>query len=261
MNNPFAPLLEIEAVGAVRVVTLNRPEKLNAINPDLHSALTNVWRHLAADDSARAVLLTGAGRAFSAGGEMELFVQLQTDHAARRHMIDEAQTLVHEMLHFPLPVVTAVNGAAVGLGASIAVLSDMVFLGESAYMADPHVAVGLTAGDGGPLTWPFLTSLLRVKEFLFTGDRIPAEQAVALGLANRMVPDDELRAQALAFAERLAALPPQALRTTKKAVNLHIARAASGLLDYAFASEYQSFDTPEHSRIVEKFVSRAGTAS
>ena len=234
MTNPFAPHLDIESLGGVRVVMLNHPESLNAVDADLHSALTNVWSYLARDPGARVVVLTGAGRAFCAGGDMEMFRRLQGDEAERARLISEAHTLVNQMLGFALPVVAAVNGAAVGLGASLAVLSDVVFMAESAFMSDPHVAVGLTAGDGGPLTWPFLTSLLRAKEFLFTGDRIPAERAVALGLANHVVPDQQLRERAVGFAQRLEAMPRQALHTTKKALNLHLQRAATGLLDYAF---------------------------
>jgi enoyl-CoA hydratase len=254
--NSFAPHLEIEALDGVRVVKLNHPSSLNAVDFALHTALTRVWASLAEDPDARVVVLAANGRAFCAGGDMDMFQQIQADPAKRGRVIDEALDLVDAMLGFPLPVVAAVQGAAVGLGASLAVLSDIVFMGESAYMSDPHVAVGLTAGDGGPLTWPFLTSLLRVKEFLFTGDRIPAEQAVALGLANRVVPDGELYDHAVAYARRLEALPPIALRTTKKALNMHIRQSANGLLEYAFAAEYQCFDTDEHRQLVSEFVTR-----
>lgn len=257
MDHPFEPYLSIEAHGAVRLVAFNRPESLNAVTADIHRAMARLWRHLADDPDARAVVLTGRGKAFSAGGDMGMFQRLVEATAERARLLDEAAEIVREMIGFPLPVVAAVNGPAVGLGCSVALLCDIVYMAESAHLCDPHVAVGLTAGDGGAPTWPLFMSLMRAKEFLLTGDRIPAEQAVALGLANRVVPDDRLVEDAMAMAQRLAALPPQAVQSTKRALNMHLARATAGVLEYALAAEYQSFDTEDHRRIVEGFLSRS----
>ncbi|HVV08171.1 enoyl-CoA hydratase/isomerase family protein [Amycolatopsis sp.] len=257
MSNPFAPELLIEDRGAVRIVTLNRPEALNATNEALHDALIAVWRHLADDPAVRAVVLTGAGRAFSAGGDMEHFVEVWADRALRRKEIDGARRLLTEMIDFPLPVVAAVNGAAVGLGCNLAVCSDIVLMAESAFIADPHVGVGLTAADGGAPTWPLLMGMLRAKEYLLTSERIPADQAVALGLANRVVPDGELMDQAIALAEKLAKQPPQAVQSTKRALNMHLKRAVAGVLEYALGEEFASFDTPEHQEIVRRFLARS----
>jgi enoyl-CoA hydratase/carnithine racemase len=257
MQNPFEPELLIEERDAIRVVTLNRPEALNATNEPLHIALQSVWRHLAADEEARAVVLTGAGRAFSAGGDFQHFVELWDDRPRRRREIEGARRLLTEMVDFPLPVVAAVNGPAVGLGCNRAVLSDVVLIAESAYMADPHVSVGLTAADGGAPTWPLLMSILRAKEYLLTSEPIPAEQAVALGLANRVVPDADLLDQALAVAQRIAKLPPQAVQSTKRALNMHIKRAVAGVLEYALSEEYDSFETAEHQALVNRFLERS----
>lgn len=254
VENPFAPELLISAHDSVRVVTLNRPEAMNAVNQGLHAGLARVWRHLGADPDARAVVFTGKGRAFSAGGDMEMLHGFQTDREARRRSLEEASSIVNEMIAFPLPVVAAVNGPAVGLGCSLAVLCDIVYMGESAYFADPHVSVGLTAGDGGAPAWPLFVNLLRAKEYLFTGDRIPAQEAVGLGLANRVLPDSDLLGAALSFAARLAEQPVQALRSTKRAINMHLAQAVLGPLAYALNAEYQSFDTPEHRAFVERFL-------
>jgi enoyl-CoA hydratase len=256
MKNPFDPVLLIEEVGAVRVVTMNKPETLNANSPDLHNALVDVWHHLASDGEARAVVLTGAGRAFSAGGDMDDFVQLWTDTSRRRRELDQARRLLREMLDFPLPLIAAINGPAVGLGCSLAVGCDLLVMSETAYLADPHVAIGLTAGDGGAATWPLLMSMPRAKEYLFTGDRISAEVALNMGLVNRVVPGDELVDSAVEFATRLAALPPQALRSTKHALNIHLRRAAEGVLDYALQAEFESFGTAEHQAAVERFRTR-----
>jgi len=257
MHNPFEPELLIEERGAVRVVTLNRPEALNATNEPLHVALQSVWRHLADDEDARAVVLTGAGRAFSAGGDFQHFVELWDDRPRRRREIEGARRLLTEMVDFPLPIVAAVNGPAVGLGCNLAVLSDIVLIAESAYMADPHVSVGLTAADGGAPTWPLLMSILRAKEYLLTSEPIPADQAVALGLANRVVPDADLLDQAMTVAQRIAKLPPQAVQSTKRALNMHIKRAVAGVLEYALSEEFDSFETAEHQALVTRFLERS----
>lgn len=256
MNNPFAPSLLLEDRGSVRIVTLNRPDALNAVDREMHTALSRVWEHLAADREARAVVLTGAGRAFSAGGDMVNFQRVQADPVERAFQLEEARTLFNQLIGFPLPVVAAVNGPAVGLGCTLAVLCDLVYVSESAYLADPHVSVGLTAGDGGAPFWPLTMSIVRAKEYLFTGERIQPAESVAIGLANKVVPAGELLDHALSVAQRIAALPPQAVQSTKRAVNLHISRAAAGVLDYALAAEHLSFDTAEHRAVVEKFLAK-----
>jgi enoyl-CoA hydratase len=257
VENPFAPVLLLEERGPVRVVTMNLPDSLNANRPDLHDALVAVWKHIATNDgAARAVVLTGAGRAFSAGGDMKDFVKLWDDKPRRVRELEQARALVLEMLDFPLPIVAAVNGPAVGLGSSLAFGCDIVVIAEDAYLADPHVSVGLTAGDGGAATWPLFMSMPRAKEYLFTGDRLPAKVAVDLGIANRLSTREMCVEDAVAFATRLAQQPPQALRTTKRALNIHLRRAIDGILDYALEAEYQSFDTAEHHAAVDAFLAR-----
>jgi enoyl-CoA hydratase len=257
MDNPFEPELLIEERGAVRIVTLNRPEAMNATNAALHDALVSVWKHLAADPGARAVVITGAGKAFSAGGDMHHLQANQRDRVLRQHELDQAGELVRQMSACPLPVVAAVNGPAVGLGANLAVLSDIVLISDKAHIADPHVGIGLTAADGGAPSWPLFMSLLKAKEYLFTGDRILPAMAVELGLANRVVPAADLMEEAVALAERLARQPQQALRSTKQALNLHLTRAISGVLEFALAEEFKSFDEPEHVALVQGFIDRA----
>ncbi|MCZ0997104.1 enoyl-CoA hydratase/isomerase family protein [Streptomyces mirabilis] len=180
-------VITVEADGDIRIVTLNRPERLNGVSEELHRRLADVWRELADDPGARAVVLTGAGRAFSAAG-LEHLRRHHGDPELRERSIRLDRSIQTAMIRFPLPVVAAVNGPAVGLGCSLALGCDLVLMAEDAYLADPHVSVGLVAGDGGVTLWPLLTSLLRAKEYLFTGDRIPAATAVELGLANRTVP-------------------------------------------------------------------------
>ena len=250
-------VLTVTADGDVRIVTLNRPERLNGVSEELHRRLSEVWRELADDAGARAVILTGAGRAFSAGGDFDHLRRHHTDPELRERSIRLDRMIQTEMMRFPLPVIAAVNGPAVGLGCSLALGCDLVLIADDAYLADPHVSVGLVAGDGGVTLWPMLTSLLRVKEYLFTGDRIPAATAVELGLANRTVPPEDLQREALALARRLAAQPPDALRATKMALAVVMEQLTRGGMEAALAAERETMTSPDHIRIVYKLASGA----
>ncbi|MEV0580240.1 MULTISPECIES: enoyl-CoA hydratase/isomerase family protein [unclassified Streptomyces] len=253
----LSPVLTVAADGDVRIVTLNRPARLNGVSEELHLRLSQVWRELADDSDARAVVLTGAGRAFSAGGDFDHLRRHHHDADLREQSIRLDRTIQTEMIRFPLPVVAAVNGPAVGLGCSLALACDLVLMSETAHLADPHISVGLVAGDGGVTLWPHLTSLLRVKEYLFTGDRIPASTAVELGLANRVVPPADLMNQALRLAHRLAAQPPEALRATKAALALVVEQVSRGGMEAALLAERSTMTSPDHIRIVDELASRA----
>ncbi|MBV8387043.1 MAG: enoyl-CoA hydratase/isomerase family protein [Acidimicrobiia bacterium] len=249
-------VITIEADGPLRIVRLNRPEQLNAINEQLHLELTNLFPKLSADAEARVAVITGEGRAFSAGGDFDLLDRMAKDRELRHNVIAEGRELVLNMIRCRLPVVAAVNGPAVGLGCSVIALSDVVYMAESAYLSDPHVVVGLVAADGGPLTWPLHTSLLLAKEYAFTGDRISAQRAAEIGLANHVVPDDEVLPAALATAKKIAALPRQAVEATKRVLNVHLERAVLATIDFAMASETESFDTDDLRANVDRFLGR-----
>lgn len=249
--------IRVESDGPLRIVSLARPEHLNALNEELHYGLTQVFPMLSADPDARAAVITGEGRAFSAGGDMDLLDRMAKDRTLRAAVIAEGKELVLNMIRCRIPVVAAVNGPAVGLGCSVIALSDVVYMAESAYLADPHVAVGLVAADGGPLTWPLHTSLLLAKEYAFTGDRISAARAAAIGLANHVCKDGEVLPAAIAAAKKIAALPPQAVQATKRALNLHVERSVLATIDFAMAAETASFDTPELRANVDRFLKRS----
>lgn len=249
--------VRIESDGPVRIVRLSRPKQLNAVNEDLHLALTRVFPLLSADSDARAAVITGEGRAFSAGGDFDLLQRMTDDRALRRDVIAEGRELVLNMIRCRVPVVAAVNGPAVGLGCSVIALSDVVYMAESTYLSDPHVTVGLVAADGGPLTWPLHTSLLLAKEYAFTGDRIPAARAREIGLANHVCADGEVFAAALKAAHRIAALPRQAVEATKRVLNLHLERAVLATIDFAMAAETDSFETTELRDNVARFLARS----
>jgi enoyl-CoA hydratase len=240
----------VEADGPLRIITLNRPEALNAVNDALHTGLARLWLRLSEDQDARAAVLTGAGRAFSAGGDFGYLEELSRDPVLRAQTIGHGRDLVLGMARCRIPLATAVNGPAVGLGCSLIALSDVVFLAEAAYLADPHVAIGLVAADGGPLTWPLHTSLLWAKEYALTGARIPASRALAMGLANHVVEDP--LAEALACAKRIAGLPRQAVESTKRILNLQLERAVLATIDYAMTSEEVSFGTEDFRATIAK---------
>src|SRR5689334_433324 len=256
MDYDLPDVVRVEADGPVRVVRLARAEQLNAINDELHLALTRLFPQLSADADARVAVITGEGRAFSAGGDFDLLDRMAKDRALRHSVIAEGRELVLNMLRCRIPVVAAVNGPAVGLGCSVIALSDVVYMAESAYLADPHVAVGLVAADGGPLTWPLHTRLLLAKEYAFTGERISAARAAESGLANHVCPDGEVLPAAVAAAQKIAALPRQAVEATKRVLNLHLERSVLATIDFAMAAETESFDTPDLRASVDRFLGR-----
>ena len=238
--------LTVESDGPIRRVVINRPAELNSVNKNLHWALAHVWRQLAADTTAKVVVLTGAGRAFSAGGDLDWITSFLDDPAARDESIREGAEIVDEMLRFPLPIIAAVNGPAVGLGCSIALLCDIALMSDTATLADPHVGVGLVAGDGGAALWPLLTPIMRSREFLYTGERISAAKAVELGLASRTTHPDDLMPEAQRLAERLAAQPAAALQGTKRVVNMYLSQVLGGALQAGFAAEVVTMQSDEH---------------
>jgi enoyl-CoA hydratase len=252
---PYAPTPNVllEQDGPIATVTLNNPDMRNAFLDDMHEAMREIWIHLAEDPSIRSVVLTGAGKAFSAGGHIPNFIRNYEDAEYRRISLRGALRLQQAMAEFPKPVVAAVNGPAVGLGCSIAVNCDIVYIAESTFMQDTHVSIGLVCGDGGAVTWPLMMSLLKAKEYLLTGERIPAAKCVELGLANRVLPDAELMPAAMELAGKLAAQPPQAMQETKRALNLHLQAAISLVAPFAISAESESFATDDVRRTIEKF--------
>ncbi len=248
--------IQVEVDGPLRIVRLNRPDDLNATNHALHQGLAALFPQLDADPDARVAVLTGNGRAFSAGGDFAYLDELTADADLRRQTLVDGKRIVTGMVACRLPIVAAVNGPAVGLGCSLVALSDIVFMAESAHLADPHVLLGLVAADGGPVTWPLLTSLQLAKEYALTGDRIPAARAAEMGLANHVCPDAEVFDQAVACARRIAKLPKQASEDTKRILNLHLERAVLATLDYALAAEHRSFDSPELRSNIDRFLTK-----
>ena len=248
--------LQVRADGPIRIITLNRPEDLNATNHVLHAGLAALFPQLDADAEARVAVITGAGRAFSAGGDFSYIDDLSKDAELRHLTLAHGRQIVTGMVSCRLPIVAAVNGPAVGLGCSLVALSDIVFMAESAHLADPHVVLGLVAADGGPVVWPLLTSLQLAKEYALTGDRIPAKRAAEIGLVNHVCADDEVLDQAMACAHRIARLPKGAVEDTKRIINIQLERAVLAALDFALSAEDRSFTTPELRANVDRMLKR-----
>lgn len=252
---PYTPTehVIVEQEGAVVTITLNNPEMRNAFLDDMHSAMRDIWWDLSEDDSVRAVILTGAGSAFSGGGDIPGFIKSYEDNEHRRRSLRGAKRLMEAQAEFPKPIVAAINGPAVGLGLNLALMSDIVYINDATFIADTHVSIGLVCGDGGAVFWPLLMGLLKCKEYLLTGDRIPAAKAVELGLATRAFPADELMTEARNMAERLASLPHQALQETKRALNLHLQDYILRAAPFALMAESESFTTDDIRTTIEGF--------
>jgi enoyl-CoA hydratase len=230
-------------------LTLNNPERLNAVTPPMHKELARVWRDIASDTETRVVLLTGAGKAFSAGGDLGNMQSTWRQRDLGDRTVD-TRAIFLGMLELPQPVVTLLNGDAVGLGATIALSGDMVIAAERARIGDRHVNVGLAAGDGGALLWPLILGPHRAKELLFTGRLVPAPEALAMGILNQVVPLAELEQVGLELASKLVALSPLALQWTKLAVNRTLSFLANGSFEVSLAWERATMLTEDHHEAV-----------
>jgi len=258
MTNPYGlpDEFDIESLPGIRIITLNRPDDMNASTTEMLFAFPKLFAALAGDDDARVAILTGAGRAFSAGGDFRHFTRTLEDADFARSVQENARRTIHGFIDLPIPIIAAVNGPAVGWGATLATLCDIVLMSDKAFIAEPHVNIGLVVGDGISVAWPLYTSLLRAKELIFTGERITAPQAVEFGLANRVVPHDHLMAEARALAERLLKQPRQALRETKKIMNLYLHQNAARILDTTLARQLAATLSAEHHAIAQDLIDK-----
>jgi len=245
--------MKAERHDKVLKLSFNRPESLNAVNSELHGELAEIFADVARDSGAYAVLLTGEGRAFSAGGDIKGMQETDRDW---RNTTWEAKKIINDLLDLEQPIIAAVNGAAVGLGATIALFCDVIFASDRAKIGDPHVKVGITAGDGGAVIWPLLCGVARAKEMLMTGDLLSADEAYRLGLVNHVIPHEELMNTAMAFAQRLANGPAYAIRSTKISVNKMIRSVVNLILDTSLALEGHSFSTADHQEAVKAFIEK-----
>lgn len=242
--------------GRVLTITLNRPDSLNAIDKQMHDELGQVFLDAAADPHSDVLVLTGAGRAFTAGGDITHMQEIVDNPELFFHEAEVARSIVSSLLDLEKPIVARINGHAVGLGATIALMCDVTFMANKAKIGDPHVAIGLVAGDGGPVIWPHLIGFARAKEFLMTGDLIEGSRAAEIGLVNHAVEADELDAAVDAFCDRLAAGSTRAIRWTKSLVNIELKRIANSIMPAAMAYETLTAHSKDHAEAVAAFRER-----
>jgi enoyl-CoA hydratase len=231
------------ADGVLRV-TLNRPEVLNAANARMHTELVALWRTVDEDASVRAVIVTGAGKAFSAGGDLGLVANAHRDPEEIMRILDEARDLVYNILHCGKPIISAINGAAVGAGLVVGVLADISIAARSARMSDGHVRMGVAAGDFAAIVWPLLIGVAKAKYYLMTSAFLDGPEAERIGLVSLCVDDDVLQAKALETAVALASGPRHALRYTKRALNQWMLQAGP-IFDHSLALEMIGFFHPD----------------
>nr|VFK45660.1 MAG: enoyl-CoA hydratase [Candidatus Kentron sp. SD]VFK49747.1 MAG: enoyl-CoA hydratase [Candidatus Kentron sp. SD]VFK81088.1 MAG: enoyl-CoA hydratase [Candidatus Kentron sp. SD] len=246
--------LEMTREGHVLVVSLNRPESLNAMNGKFHTEMSRLFGDIARDRQTEVVVITGRGKAFSAGGDLKWFREMTPEQLD--DLFTEARSIIIDLLEVEQPIIAAINGFATGLGATVALFSDIIIASERARIGDPHVQVGVVAGDGGAVIWPWLVGAARAKEFLMTGDLVDAREAERIGLVNRVVAHDELMPTAMALAKRLAEGPTQAIRGTKTSINKILRDTANLVLDTSLALEKQCFHTPDHREAIDAFVEK-----
>ena len=221
-------------------MTLNRPELLNAADRQLHTELVEVWQTIDRDPTVRVAVVTGAGRAFSAGGDLKLVEDAYKNYEEIVRILDEARDLVYNILRCSKPIISAINGPAVGAGLVVALLADISIAAENARLADGHVRMGVAAGDHAAIIWPLLCGMAKSKYYLMTSDFVSGREAERIGLVSLCVPDDELLAKAEEVALKLATGPRHAIRFTKRALNQWLLNAGP-IFDHSLALEMMNF--------------------
>ena len=243
--------IHFERVDDLLIVTLRHPTSpMNAVDAVLHDEFGELFRILKRERHARAVVLTGEGKAFSAGGDFDWFPTLRGTEVLDELRRD-AKQLIWDLLDVEVPIICGLNGSAAGLGASVALLCDVIVMSERAMIVDPHVNVGLVAGDGGAAVWPLIVGPLAAKRHLLYGDPLRADEAVRLGVVAEACAPEDVRERTLAWARRLAAQPPLAVRGTKLAVNNQIKRALLDSFDLSTALEIACFGSDDHAEAID----------
>jgi len=240
----------------VLVVTIDRPERKNALTVAMRQELERICGAVDADDAVRVVVLTGAGKSFCVGADFGTMEEnLGSSYPeGRPDLLDDGVDIARGAVRVRQPMIAAVNGHAIGLGASLALFCDIVYISERARIGDPHVNAGLVAGDGGAVLWPILVGLNRAKELLMTGELLTAEKADRWGLVNHVVAPDEVLSSAMAAAKALAHGPRHAIEFNKRLCNKELERRINDLYDLGFALEAITFDTADHGEAVDAFL-------
>ena len=249
--------IELALEGPILTASFNRPEQLNAINKAVHRELETLFVDADTDDRVELVILTGVGRAFSAGGDLNWLLELNADPAASARTIAGDRRIQNALLTMETPIIAKVNGPAVGLGCSIALFCDIVVAVPEAVFSDPHVSVGLVAGDGGALLWPQLIGFARARRYLLTGEPITGADAAAMGLITETAAADTLDDVVAGYARRLLAQPRHALRWTKASINAGLRVIANAVVDSAAGFENVTQIMDVHREILEGMLAKS----
>ncbi|WP_037568635.1 enoyl-CoA hydratase/isomerase family protein [Phaeacidiphilus oryzae] len=228
----------------VLLITLDRPEKYNAADEEMHGELARVWRDVHADPDTRVAVVTGAGKAFSAGGDLAMVERMAGDYDRVQHMLREMSELVYHMVDCEKPIVSAINGVAVGAGTVVALLADIAIAARDARIGDGHVRLGVAAGDHAALVWPLLAGMAKARYHLLTGEMITGEEAERIGMVAKALPRDEVLPEALRIADALATGAQPAIRLTKRALSNWL-RQAGPVFDQSAAYEMLTFLGPD----------------
>ena len=238
----------------ILLITINRPEVLNAANARLHWELSRVWLDIDEDPETRVVVITGAGRAFSAGGDLDMIASYKGNLEVIAGVMKEASNIVYNMVNLDTPIVSAINGVAVGAGLAVALLADISIMSETARLTDGHLRLGVGAGDHAAIIWPLLCGMAKAKYYLLTADFIDGKEAERIGLVSMCVPPDEVVPKALEVATKLAKGPQLAVRWTKRALNNWV-RQAGPIFDNSLTLEMLGFfsdDVAEGVRAIQE---------
>ncbi|MGE0824478.1 MAG: enoyl-CoA hydratase/isomerase family protein [Candidatus Binatia bacterium] len=241
MNYNSYEHLAIEKKDGIALLTINRPETLNSTNFRLHYELSRIWLDIAEDDEVRVALITGAGRAFSAGGDFEVVEKAQGNLEVVSQIMKEARDIVHNMINCDKPIISAINGVAVGAGLAVALLADISIASENAKFTDGHTRLGVAAGDHAAVIWPLLVGMAKAKYYLLTCDMLDAKEAERIGLVSMCVPPDQLMPKAMEVAMKLSSGAQHAIRWTKQSLNQWLRAAAHTSFDYSLALEMLGF--------------------
>ncbi|MFG1244322.1 enoyl-CoA hydratase/isomerase family protein [Xanthobacter versatilis] len=217
---------------------------MNSMDYELHHDLGSIWRLIDADPQARVVIVTGEGRAFSAGGDFEMVDRIIKDHTFRMQMWKDGRQLVDNILNCSKPIISAINGAAAGGGLAVALLADISIAARSAKLVDGHTTIGVAADDHAVAIWPLLVGMAKSKYHLMTNAPVTGEEAERMGLVSLCVEDDKVMERALEVAAKLAAGAPEALRFTKIALNNWL-KAAWPAFEASLAFGILGFAGPE----------------
>ena len=247
--------VKVEKKDKVAVLTLNNPDAMNAIGRAEHGELEQIWEDMNHDADVNAVILTGAGRAFSAGGDINLMVNGFTDHSIRIPSVSVKRIIVN-LVNLRKPIIAAINGPCAGLGATIALNCDVVIASEKARIGDPHIGVGLIPGDGGIIIWPLLAGMCKAKQFLMSGDIMTAAEAERIGLITKVVPPEKLMEEAWAWAKKFANGPTLALSLTKMLLNKVVEERINLLFDATIAYEYHTLNSQDHLEAAKGFLEK-----